>query len=125
MHVYGKGNLGVNTAITYYFKTENKNEYKFGNQLSINSSAFYNIPFNSSSLRPFLGASADYFAAIEQFGEELPRTNGRLLSGNVGAEYNFSTYMIGASYNVPIEQKLFDNDVTARNRLSIYINYLF
>ncbi len=125
MHIYSKKKFGVNTTASYYLKTANKNEYKFGNQLSFASNVFYKISFEKSSLQPFIGVGADFFEPIEQFNEQLLRTNGRFVSGILGTEYNFNAYMLGLNFTVPIEQELFDGDVTAKNRFSIYLNVLF
>ena len=52
---------------------------------------FYNFPFETSSLRPFVGVSADVYNAIKQFNETLPNTNGTILNGTLGSEFSFST----------------------------------
>lgn len=125
MHTYAKNKIGVNSSIAYYYKTANKNEYKFGNQLSINSNVFYQFAFKSSSLSPFLGLSSDVFQPIEQYGEQLVDTEGYVVNANLGTEYKFSSYLLGATYTLPFLQELFAGNVESKARLSFYINYLF
>lgn len=124
MHTYSNNQLGLNSSVTYYLKTENKNEYQFGNQFSFASSMFYNFPFETSSLRPFVGISTDVYNAIKQFNETLPDTNGAILNGTLGSEFSFNKIILGANFTLPMSQNLFGNNVNSKNRLTIYLNYV-
>ncbi|MEO9953407.1 hypothetical protein [Nonlabens sp.] len=123
-HSYSKNKLGINTLATYYFKTENKNEYRFGNQFSVSSNAYYNIPFTKSALSPFLGLSADVYDSIEQFDEQLVDTDGYIFNGSIGTEYKFDQFVLGASYTLPIVQDLFGGDVESQNKFLLYANFV-
>ena len=123
MHTYSKNRMGINTSATYYLKTENKNDYQFGNQLSLSSNAYYNVPLKKSALSPFLGISADVYNAIKQFEETLPDTSGHMLNGALGTEFMINKIIIGANYTFPIKQELFGNNVTSKNRMIFYLNY--
>lgn len=123
MHIYSKNRFGVNTAASYYFKSENKNEYQFGNQFSVASNAFYNIPFKSSALNPFLGMSADFYDSIKQYSEVLPDTDGALIQGTLGSEYMMGQLIFGANYSFPISQDLFGDNVKSKQRFTLYLNY--
>lgn len=124
MHSYSKNKLGVNTTATYYLKTENKNEYRFGNQFSFSSNMYYNLPLESSAFSPFIGVSADIYDSIKQFNEVLPDTNGSIVNGAVGTEFMVSKFIVGANYTFPISQDLFGNNVTSKNRVMLYLNYV-
>src|SRR5690606_20888365 len=52
LHSYSENKLGINTSATYYLKTENKNEYRFGNQFSLSSNLYYNMPMKNSAFSP-------------------------------------------------------------------------
>jgi len=119
---YSGSRIGINNILTYYLKTENKNEYRFGNQLSYASNLYYSIPKTTCIIMPFVGVSGDVYESIEQFGEELPETDGNIISGSLGSEVVFNRFTVGANYTFPIQQHLFGDNVTAKNRVSVYFN---
>src|SRR5690606_19013939 len=121
MHSYSKNKLGVNTSATYYLKTENKNDYRFGNQFSFSSNMHYNLPLKTAAFSPFLGVSGDVYDSIKQFGEELPDTNGNIVNGTFGTEFMVSKFIVGANYTFPISQNLFGDNVTAKKRFMLYL----
>lgn len=124
MHTYSKNQIGVNTTATYYLKTENKNEYRFGNQFSYASNIYYKVPFEKSALSPFLGISGDIYDSIKQFGEALQDTNGNIVNGTLGSEFMIDKFIVGANYTFPLSQHLFGDNVTSKNRFTIYLNYV-
>lgn len=124
MHTYSKNKFGINTLATYYLKSKNKNQYRFGNQFSIASNIFYNLPLKNSAFNPFLGVSLDVYNSIEQYDEILPDTNGTIFNGSLGSEYMTGKFLIGANYTLPLSQNLFGDNVTLQNRFSIFLNYV-
>lgn len=124
MHSYSKKQFGINTSATYYIKTENKNDYRFGNQFSYASNVYYSMPFRASALSPFLGVSGDIYDSINQFGERLPQTSGNIVNGTVGTEFMIDKFILGANYTFPLAQSLFGDNVVAKNRLVFYLNYV-
>lgn len=124
MHSYSKNRLGVNTSITYYLKSKNKNNYRFGNQFSFASNVYYNLPLEKSAFNPFLGVSGDIYNSIKQYNEKLLDTDGTIFNGNLGTEYMISKFIIGANYTFPISQHLFGDNVYSKNRFSVYLNYV-
>ncbi|MEN3322712.1 hypothetical protein VP395_03170 [Mariniflexile soesokkakense] len=124
MHTYSNNQIGINTTATYYLKTKNKNEYRFGNQFSYASNVYYNVPFEKSALSPFLGVSGDVYNSIKQFDETLKDTNGNIVNGTFGSEFMIDEFIIGANYTFPISQHLFGGNVTSNNRFTIYLNYV-
>ncbi|WP_308991175.1 hypothetical protein QLS71_002155 [Mariniflexile litorale] len=124
MHTYSKNQLGVNTTATYYLKTENKNEYQFGNQFSYASNVYYNVPFKKSALSPFLGISGDVYNSIKQYNERLADTDGNMVNGTFGSEFKIDKFIVGANYTFPVSQHLFGDNVTSKNKFSLYLNYM-
>tara|TARA_R110002049_G_scaffold309272_1_gene519826 strand:- start:26169 stop:27164 length:996 start_codon:yes stop_codon:yes gene_type:complete len=119
---YSGSRIGVNTTATYYLKTENKNDYRFGNQFSYASNVYYSIPKTTYIMMPFVGVSGDNYKPIEQFGETIPKTDGDSVSGSFGSEVVFNKFTVGANYTFPIHQNLFGDNVKAKNRVSVYLN---
>lgn len=124
LHSYSKNKLGVNTSATYYVKTENKNEYHYGNQFSFASNVYYNLPLENSAFSPFIGISGDVYNSIKQFNEVLPETNGNIVNGAFGTEFMINQFIVGANYTFPISQNLFGDNVTSKNRFMVYLNYV-
>lgn len=124
MHTFSKNKIGINTTTTYYLKTSNKNDYQFGNQFSMSTNVFYNVPFKKSALSPFIGFSGDVYNAIKQFGETLNDTNGHIVNGTFGTEYMIDKFILGANYTVPLKQQLFGDNVLSKNRFTVYFNYV-
>lgn len=117
--------IGANLSATYYIKTENKNEYRFGNQMGVALKAFYNqnLKNKDMAIRPYLGASYDKFDSIIQYQEAIKDTDGHLLNGSIGAEYGYLKMVVGASYTLPMDQNLFGGKVRSQDQISLYINY--
>ena len=116
-------NLGFTTTIAYYFKSENKNEYKFGNQLSYSTTMYYTLLRNEKAIKPFLGLSGDVFDSIEQFGETLVNTDGSIFNGAVGMEYATGKILLGAKYTQPLYQDLFNGNVKSKSQIALYLNF--
>jgi len=123
MYGFSKNNIGVVANMSYYFKSENKNDYKFGNQFSYATSLFYNIKSKFVIIKPFIGVSGDIYDSIEQFGEELRDTDGSIFNGSVGSEFSKGNFLLGAKYTLPIQQNLLNGDVESQQQLSLYLNY--
>lgn len=120
---YGGDRIGLNSLLTYYLKGENRNDYRFGNQFSYSGSVYYSVAFTRFSIMPFVGLSGDKYKNIEQFGETLADTDGRILNGTFGAECTTNKFIFGANMAIPMSQNLFGGNVKANKRLSIYINF--
>lgn len=120
---YTKNNFGLNATGSYYLKGENKNQYKFGNQFSYTLNLYKHFAAGTSTLSPSLALSGDVYQKIEQFGDPLPNTDGRLLIGSAGGEIRFKRFVAGVQYGIPLSQNLFGGEVTMKHRLLFYGNY--
>lgn len=125
LYAYTKELWGFSSNLSYFIKTENADNFRFGNQLSLSSRFF--VPFGDEKLAyfPFLGVTADHYNAVEEFGEKINGTEGHLISLLVGTEVAFNGYMIGANVSIPTEQNLVSGDVRARARFEVYVNFSF
>jgi len=123
-HNYSFADFGVSTALNYTYKTENSNNYRFGNQSNLISKFYYGKQINSSfNLIPFIGVSGDHYNEIEEFGQEQPNTDGYVLNALLGLEANYRNYSFGFNLSQPVKQDLFGGDVEAKSTFAIYLNY--
>lgn len=122
-HNYSEKAFGTVLSATYYYKTENKNDYRFGNQFGYAGKAFYNIYSKDVIFRPFVSVSGDVFDTIKQYGEALNDTNGFIVNSSVGSEVNYKKWVLGLNYTAPLKQKLFNDNVESKTRLSVYLNF--
>lgn len=122
-HIYNMNNFGLNNSLTYYLKTENKNDYRFGNQFSYGSNLFYSFTNEKFNLMPFIGLSGNVYQNIEQFDETIPDTDGTVFNGTFGTEISTKNFIIGANYTLPISHNLFGGDVIPKESFSLYLNF--
>lgn len=123
MHGYRNNNFGIVSTLSYYAKTENKNQYQYGNQVSYASNVFYDIDVKTANIKPFLSVSGDVYDGIKQYGEEIPDTDGSAFYGSMGSEFAKDKMLLGLKYTMPIRQNLLNGSVTSNNQFSIYLNY--
>ncbi|MEO9571012.1 MAG: hypothetical protein ABJH82_10000 [Polaribacter sp.] len=122
-HSYKADKFGVNTNLTYYLKGENKNNYRFGNQFSYASNLYYTISKEKYLFLPFLGLSGNTYNKIEQFSEEVSKTDGNVFNGTFGAELSTKDFILGANYTLPISYNLFGGSVIPKQTFSLYLNF--
>lgn len=122
-YVVKRNNLGLNAMVNYSIKTENNDEYQFGNQLNYASTLFYVVEQPNYILVPQLGLAGENYAANKQFGEELPDTEGDILFGKAGIEAGYQGFSVGINAMLPISQNLVGGRVEANYRWSINLNY--
>jgi len=115
--------FGWNSSFSYNIKTENKDQYRFGNQFNYNSVIFYNSKIDEVVLIPQLGVAGEFFQTNKQFGEDLKNTKGDVLFGKVGVEIGFDKFGLGINGLLPISQNLTDGKVKSDYRLSLHLNY--
>ncbi|OQD43059.1 hypothetical protein BUL40_08180 [Croceivirga radicis] len=120
---YSKNMFGINATGSYFLKGENRNAYRFGDQLSYNAKVFNGFLVGTNVLAPFVGLSGDFFQKIEQYGDQLPDTNGYMHLGTIGAELSLKRLVVGADIGIPLRQELFADDVKIKQRLLFYLNY--
>lgn len=115
--------LGWNSSVSYNIKTENKDQYQFGNQFNYNSVLFYNTKIDEVVLVPQLGVSGEVFQTNKQFDEDLKDTKGGVLFGKIGLEIGFNKFGFGLNGMLPISQNLTGGKVKSDYRFSLHLNY--
>jgi hypothetical protein len=115
--------LGLNTMVNYTVKTENEDDYRFGNQFNYASTLFYVIEKEDFTVVPQAGLAGEVYSGNTQYGEDVPDTSGDALFGKVGVEAGVGRFSVGLSGMLPISQNLTGGKVEANYRWSINLNY--
>jgi len=118
-------NIGLNSEFTSTINTMNSDEYRFGNTARAGLTAFYVLRSGALTLMPNVGMSGAFFNDNEQFGVEFPDTGGWASLVNVGTEIYYRGTAFGFSYSHPGKQGLFNNKVTANDRVSMHLTFMF
>ncbi|CAM1361220.1 transporter [Tenacibaculum xiamenense] len=125
-YVYKYNNFGVTNYLNYFFKTENSEKYRFGNQFNFNSTFFYVFKDSKeNNFVPSLGISGEFYDANEILGISIRNTQGHALFSSLGAEYNSKKLTIGVLAMYPIQQELAQGTIDVKYRSSVYLNYNF
>lgn len=122
-YVLKKGQLGLSAMANYTFKTENKKNYQFGDQLNYGGTLFCLIERRSLKLVPQAGISGEVFESNRQYGQEVPDSQGDVVFGKFGIEAGVKDFSIGVNAMLPINQNLSGGNVESDYRWSINLNY--
>ena len=114
---------GLNTMLNYTIKTENDENYKFGNQFNYGSTLFYVFDKSKVTLVPQAGIAGEVYATNKQYGEDVINTKGDVLFGRAGIEAGAGKFSVGVNAMLPINQNLTGGRVEAKYRLAINLNY--
>jgi hypothetical protein len=122
-YIVKRKQLGLNAMLNYVIKTENKKQYKFGDQLNYAATFFYLYEKEKWSLAPQLGFAGEVYDDNRQYGEVVRKTAGDVVFARAGFEVGKDRFSLGANIMLPINQNLSDGRVEARYRWSVNLNY--
>ena len=122
-YILKKGNYGFNTMLNYTFKTENNQNYQFGNQFNYGGTLFYMIKGQKMITVPQAGVAGEVYASNRQYGEDVPDTKGDVFFAKAGIEAGMGKFSLGVNAMVPVNQSLTGGKVEANYRLAVNINY--
>ncbi|MGO4910743.1 transporter [Leeuwenhoekiella sp. W20_SRS_FM14] len=120
----GYKNWGLGLMTNYTIKTENKEDYHFGDQFiyGLNVSKVYNT-LKIDKIIPFIGLAGEVYSENKSYGLRVPDTEGSVLFGRVGTEVTLKKLSTGINVMLPVSQNLNAGKVEAKYRLGIHLNY--
>lgn len=125
-YVFTRKRLTSQIKATYFYKTENNDNFKFGNQTQIQLQASYKIIERMNhSYAINIGTSYDSYLKTEIRESEINDTDGYLLNSNLGLRYETKKVLIGANYQIPLDQDLVNGEVTFKKGLGVYTYWKF
>ena len=116
-------NLGLNSMLNYAFKTENDDNYQFGNQFNYGSTLFYQLETKGILIVPQAGIAGEVYGTNKQYQEDIRDTKGDIVFGKIGIELGKDKFSLGINSMLPINQNLTGGRVEANYRWSINVNY--
>lgn len=116
---------GINTEFTYQFNTANKQGYKFGNRLSSSMSFYYQTAFKKTNILPSIGLNFEESEINTKDYVIQLYTGGQALYTNIACEISINSFSLGVNYQHPIWQNIGGNTITANDRISTSLIYLF
>lgn len=122
-YVVTHGGFGLNVMASYIFKTENGEQYQFGNQFNYAGTLFYKINREKLTIVPQAGLAGEVYASNKQYSEKLPGTSGGILFGRLGVEAGTGRFSVGLNAMLPVSQNLTGGRVEANYRWAANLNY--
>lgn len=117
--------LGVNTAVSYKINTKNKDDYQYGNKLSLAMQAYYKFRIKKKfTLAPNAGIMYETAEKDLDGHYESDVSGGHVLMGTTGLEATFRKFAVGAGFQHPFSQDLAGGFVKASNRAMVHISFL-
>lgn len=119
-------NIGLNTNVSYKINTKNRDEYQYGNKLTLNGSIYYNSSLSDAvKLRPNVGIQHDAQARDETLGYKIEQTGGYNTNYNVGLESTIKNIAIGFTYQAPLSQYVSHGRTELVNKFLTHITFTF
>lgn len=116
---------GINAAASYKLNTENSDDYRYGNKLSLSMQGYYKFRIlNAFTLSPNAGVLYETAECDSDAGFTSDVSGGNVLLATTGLEAAFTTFAIGAGFQHPLSQHLAGGFVKANNRAMVHISFL-
>lgn len=117
-------NSGINTQINYAFKTENDDDFQFGNQTDISilyiKQTNWLTSINTSLLS---GIKSEFYQNNSQNGYRITNSKGQLHQIQLGTDLGLNKINFGFMAFIPISQNLMDKRIKSQFRGLIYARY--
>ncbi|MCH4823878.1 transporter [Gramella lutea] len=120
---------GANLNANYTWKTENDQQYEFGDQTNYGLLFYRNFSWVAMekvvpvSILPFGGIAGEIYAENRNFGQPVQETAGDILFGKLGFEAGYGKLSVGANLMLPITQNLNKGAIEASHRIGFQLNY--
>ncbi|MCA5003662.1 transporter [Sphingobacterium bovistauri] len=119
-------NLGLNTNMSYKINTENKDDYLYGNKLTVSGSIYYNTVISESiTLRPNVGLMHETQEKDHTMGYKIDGTGGYNTNINMGIEANIKNIALGFTYQKPTKQEISQGRTQLINKFLTHITFTF
>lgn len=115
--------LGINTTASYTINSTNRDLYRFGDKLTVNSLAYYPIAVSKTIVSPNLGLLYERTEASELQRSKINLTGGSVLHASGGVEISFNNIAIGINAQLPVAQNFAENQTKSKIRGTAHISF--
>jgi hypothetical protein len=119
-------NIGLNTNITYKINTENSDDYRYGNKLTVGGNLYYNTSLGESvKIRPNLGLLHESQEKDHTMGYKIDEAGGYNTNYTMGLEANIKNIAVGFTYQTPASQHISQGRTELINKFLTHVTYTF
>jgi len=115
--------LGINTAAGYKINSENKDDYKFGDKLSLSSFVYYPINASKIMISPNVGVLYENTKPSELQNKKIDLTGGSILKGSLGAEVSYKKVAVGFNMQMPIRQNFAEGQTKEKLQGMVHVTF--
>lgn len=125
-YVYSYKKFATQVRATYFYKTENKDNFKFGNQAQVKVVGAYKVIEGDNHYYGInLGISYDSYLETEIRESKILDTDGYLMNSTIGVNYESEKIITGINYQLPVSQNLIEGDVDFQQGINFYTYFKF
>lgn len=117
--------FGFNADASYSMATTNKNEYRFANRFNTSAAVFYQYAIDQTGIMPHLGVYFENAGHDKQNNIEVEDSGGSVLFLTGGTDVYFSDFSLNLTYQYPLQDKLYGDQVGNKFRVIAGLNYFF
>jgi hypothetical protein len=122
-YVIKRKQFGLNTMLSYTFKTENKKLYQFGDQFNYAGTLFYLLEGKQLQFVPQVGLAGEVYQQNHQYKQPIADSAGDILFTKLGFESGLKDFSLGFNLMLPIHQNLSNEKVESKYRWALNLNY--
>lgn len=117
---------GINTQLTYTFKSKNTKHFQFGNQTEVSILYFKTININSKQpFQLFTGLKSEFYSNNKQYGYVIDNSKGYIHNLQLGGNIPFKKLNLGCMAYIPIKQNLMNERINSKFKTLLYLNWNF
>lgn len=125
MYNLQKGNLGLNTSVSYKINSANRDKYTFGNKLSASTFLSYAMQKGKFNIVPNAGLQYENSSASKLNKASVTQTGGNLFTGSAGMELSYGQFTVGANMQLPISQRFAEGQTAMRSKGMVHLSFAF
>ena len=120
------GMFGINTSAIYKANTANSSSFKYGDRLSLNSFAYYQVKAGKQIYAaPNIGVLYEYATPNCLAAKKVEETGGYIALASLGVDINFKSITVGTNVQLPFAQDYAHGQTEGKLRGLVHVTYTF
>ena len=117
--------FGINASANYKMNTVNRQQYKYGNKLSTNLIAFYQLNTKNVGITPNAGLGYEVIASNSLSAKKVQNTGSSVSNAIMGMECTYRKIGLGLNVQVPIVQNFAEGQTQLRIKGMAHLTFGF